>query len=167
MDMPAQRLSRRLQQALLAFFLLVTLLLVAVYIAAPSLYKDTLSLIPFPTGRSPAAALLLLAGVGVFIALLMVGVLRRWRWVFWLVLVAFGAMILDVPATILQLTGVLPVLFPLWYSLCRMGISLIAVGIGVWMLHLYRRHGVWALGRKAPPNTDAPDSAVPRVNGGQ
>jgi hypothetical protein len=103
----------------------------------------------------------------VFIALLMIGVLLRWRWLFWLVLVAFSAMILDVPATILQLAGVLPVLFPLWYSLCRIGISLIAVGIGIWMFHLYRHHGVWALGRSALPNTDAPDSAVHGVKEGR
>ena len=84
---------------------------------------------------------------------LLIGVLRRWRWVFWLVLVAFGAMILDVPATILQLTGVLPAMFPLWYSLCRMGVALIAIGIAVWMLHIYRRHGVWAMGRLAKAKT--------------
>lgn len=49
--------------------------------------------------------------------------------VFWLMLVAFSGMILDVPATILQLTGILPALFPLWYILWRMGVSLIAVGV--------------------------------------
>src|SRR5439155_19159207 len=108
-------------------------------------------------GRSPAAATLLLVGVGVFLALVMISVLRRWRWVFWLVLVAFSGMILDIPATLLQLTGILPALFPLWYSLCRMGASLIAVGIAVWMLQLYRRHGVWARGRKAPSGAHARD----------
>ena len=89
-----------------------------------------------------------------------------WRWVFWLVLVAFGGMILDLPATILQLTGILPALFPLWYSLCRMGASLIAVGIAVWMLQIYRRHGVWAMGRKAPSAAHARDEAAPHSKGG-
>src|SRR6266446_10950709 len=79
MDMPAQRLSRRLQRTLLAFFLLAALLLVVVYVAAPSIYTNTLSLMPSPTGRSPAAATLLLVGVGVFLAIMMIGVLRRWR----------------------------------------------------------------------------------------
>jgi hypothetical protein len=167
MNMPAQRLSRRLQLTLLAFFGLSALMLVVVYVAAPSIYTDTLSLMPSPTLRSPAAAALLLVAVGVLIALLMIGVLRRWRWVFWLVLMAFSTMILDVPATILQLAGILPVLFPLWYNLCRMGISLIAVGIGIWMFHIYRHHGVWALGRSAPPNTGAPDSAAHGVKGGR
>ena len=143
------RLCRRLQGTLLAFFCLSALVLVVVYVAAPSIYTNMLSLMPSPTGHSPVAATLLLVGVGVFLAIVMIGVLRRWRWVFWLVLVAFGAMILDVPVTLLQMTGILPALFPLWYSLCRMGASLIAVGIFVWMLQIYRRHGVWAMGRQA------------------
>lgn len=79
MDIPAQRLSRRLQRTLLAFFLLAALLLVVVSVAAPSLYTNTLSLIPSLTGRSPTASALLLVGVMVFITLLMIGVLGRWR----------------------------------------------------------------------------------------
>jgi hypothetical protein len=155
MDMPTQRLSRRLQRTLLAFFCLSVLFLVVVYVAAPSIYTNTLSLMPSPTGRSPAAATLLLVGVGVFLAIVMIGVLRRWRWVFWLVLVATASMILDIPVTLLQLTGTLPALFPLWYSLCRIGASLIAVGIAMWMLQLYRRHGVGVRGRKAPSGARA------------
>ena len=152
MDMPEPRLSRRLQWTLLAFFLLAVLFLV-VYVAAPSIYTNTLLLMPSLTGRYPAAATLLLIGIGGFLAIVMVGVLRRWRWVFWLVLVAFAGMILDLPATILQLAGILPSLFPVWYSLCRMGTSLIAVGIFVWMLQIYRHHGVWAMGRPAKAKT--------------
>src|SRR6266568_1531494 len=152
MDRPAQRLYRRLQLTLLAFFLLAVLFLV-VYVAAPSIYTNTLLLMPSLTGRYPAAATLLLIGIGGFLAIVMVGVLRRWRWVFWLVLVAFAGMILDLPVTLLQLTGILPALFPVWYSLCRMGTSLIAVGIFVWMLQIYRHHGVWAMGRPAKAKT--------------
>jgi hypothetical protein len=149
MDTPEQRLCRRLQRTLLAFFLLATLLLVVVYVAAPSIYTNTLLLALSPTEHYPAAAPLMLVGIGGFLAIVMIGVLRRWRLVFWLVLGAFGGMILDIPATILQLTGILPSLFPVWYSLCRMGVSLVAVGIAVWMLLIYRHHGVWARGRQA------------------
>jgi hypothetical protein len=167
MDTLEQRLFRRLQRTLLAFFLLAVLFLVVVYVAAPSIYTNTHLLTFSSTEHYPAATTLLLVGIGGFLAIVVIGVLRRWRWVFWLVLVAFGGMILDIPATILQLMGILPALFPLWYSLCRMGASLIAVGICVWMLHIYRRHGVWAMGRKAPSNTHTRDAAVPRVRGGQ
>jgi hypothetical protein len=149
MNMPAQRLTRRLQWTLLAYFCLSALFLLVVYLAAPSIYTHILLLMPSLTGRSPAAAALLLMGVGVFLVIVMIGVLRRWSPVFWL------------PATILQLTGILPALFPPWYSLCRMGASLIAVGIAVWMIQLYRRHGVWAMGRKAPSSAHARDEATP------
>jgi hypothetical protein len=85
-------LCRRLQGTLLAFFCLSALVLVVVYVAAPSIYTNTLSLMPSPTGHSPVAATLLLVSVGGFLAIVMMGVLRRWRWVFWLVLVATGSM---------------------------------------------------------------------------
>jgi hypothetical protein len=149
MDTPEPRLLRRLQRTLLAFFLLAALLLVEVYVAAPSIYTNTLLLALAPTQHYPTAAPLLLVGIGGFLAIVMIGILRRWRWVFWLVLVAFGGMILDIPATILQLMGILPSLFPVWYSLCRMGASLVAVGIAVWMVLIYRHYGVWARGRQA------------------
>ncbi len=90
----------------------------------------------------------------------MIGVLCQWRWVFWVVLVAFVGMVLDIPVTILQLTGTLPGLFPVWYSLCRLGVSMIAIVIAVWMLQIYRYHGVWAMGRKAPLDAPARDEAV-------
>ena len=160
MDTLEQCLARRLQRTLLAFFLLAVLFLVGVYVAAPSIYTSTLLLTLSPTEHSPAAATLLLVGIPGFLAIVMVGVLRRWRWVFWLVLVAFGGMILAIPVTLLQLTGILPALFPLWYSLCRMGASLIAVGIAAWMLRTYRYHGVWAMGRKAPFDAHACDDAL-------
>jgi hypothetical protein len=59
MDMPEQRLSRRLQRTLLAFFLLAVLFLVVVYVAAPSISTNTLLLIFSPLERYPAAALAL------------------------------------------------------------------------------------------------------------
>jgi len=91
---------------------------------------------------------LFLAALLVFISVLTVGVVRHWRWLFWLLLVAFGFSILQIPATILQLVGVVPNPNPTWYSLCRMGVALIEVAIAVWMIQIYRHHGVWARGRK-------------------
>ena len=40
--MPAQRRSRLLQRTLLAFFCLSVLFLVVIYVAAPSIYTNTL-----------------------------------------------------------------------------------------------------------------------------
>lgn len=142
-------LVRRLERVLLAFFLLALLFLCVIYVAAPSLYTNTLLLKPSPTDRHPLPATLFLVSIAVWIAVVMVGVVRHWRWLFWLLLVAFGSMLLEIPATILQLTGVLPRLFPLWYRLCRMGVSLMAVVMAVWMLQIYLHHRVWAMGRQA------------------
>jgi len=145
-----QLLVHRLERLLLAFFLLAALFLLVVYVAAPSIYAQTLLLQPSPTDRYPFPVTLFLVVILVFIAVLIVGVVRHWRWLFWLLLVAFGCMILEIPATILQLTGVLPSIFPVWYSLCRMGVAMIAVAIAVWMWQIYRHYGVWAMGKKGP-----------------
>ena len=132
---------------LLAFFLLAALVLIVVYAAAPSIYTQTLLLQPSVAARYPFPVTLLLVAILVLIAVVMIGVLRHWRWLYWLLLIAFAAMIPDIPATILQLTGVVPSLFPLWYSLCRMGVAMLSVGIAICMVQIYRHHGVWARGR--------------------
>src|SRR5207302_2575657 len=129
-------------------FILATLFLLVVYIIAPSIYTQTLQLQPSPAERYPLPATLFLVAILLFIIVLVVGVLRHWRWLFWLLLVAFGFSILEIPATILQLAGVVPSLFPVWYSLFRMGVAIIQVGIAVWMVQIYRQHGVWATGTK-------------------
>ena len=141
-------LRQRLERVLIAFFLLATLFLLVVYIAAPSIYTNTLLLASSPADRYPLPITLFLVALLAFIGVLLVGIVRRWRWLFWLLLIAFGAMVLEIPATVLQLTGVLPNLFPVWYSLCRMGVAMLAVLIALWMVRIYRHHGVWAMGKK-------------------
>ena len=140
-------LLRRLERILIAFFLLAALFLLVVYVAAPSIYTQTLMLQPSLTDRYPLPLTLFLVAILVFIAILIVGVVRHWRWLFWLLLVAFGFSIFQIPVTILQLTGVMPDPFPVWYSLCRMGVAIIEVVIAVWMVRIYRRYGVWAMGK--------------------
>ena len=146
-DKDQRVLSRRLESILIAFFLVAALFLLVVYFADPSIYANTLLLKPSPTDRYPLPVTLFLVAILVFIAVLIVGVLRHWRWLFWLLLIAFGFSILEIPATILQLTGVIPNPFPIWYSLSRMGVAIIEVVIAVWMVQLYRQYGVWAMGK--------------------
>lgn len=141
-------LARRLERVLIVFFVLAFLFALVVYFADPSIYANTLSLAPFPVDRYPLSVMLFLVGLFVFLAILSVGVVRHWRWLFWLLLLAFGASVLQVPAAILQFAGVLPDPYPLWYSLIRMGVAIVEVGIAVWMIQIYRHAGVWAMGRK-------------------
>ena len=107
-DKDQRVLWRRLEGILIAFFLATALFLLVVYFADPSIYANTLLLKPSPTDRYPLPVTLFLVVILVFIAVLIVGVLRHWRWLFWLILIAFGFSILQIPATILQLTGVVP-----------------------------------------------------------
>ena len=74
--------------------------------------------------------------------------MHHWRWLFWLMPVAFASSALHIPVTLLQMTGVLPTADPLWYGLFRMGVAVVELALAVWMIHCYRHAGVWALGRK-------------------
>ena len=75
--------------------------------------------------------------------LLAVGVLQRWRWTFWLILVAFLAGAVRVPVAILQLVDALPTDVPSWYVVLQALIGLVQLAIGLDMLVGYRRSGVW------------------------
>jgi hypothetical protein len=141
-------IARRLEIVLIVFFVLAVLFALVVNIADPSIYAKTLSLAPFPVDQYPLPVILFLLGLLVFLAILSIGVVRHWRWVFWLLLVAFGASVLQIPAAILQFAGVLPDPYPAWYSLIRMGVAIVEIGIAVWMIQIYRYAGVWAMGKK-------------------
>jgi hypothetical protein len=144
---------RRLEQVLIAFFVVCALFIVVVYIATPAIITQGLMITPSPTGRYPLIATVFMLALLAWIAIVIVGVVRHWRWLFWLLLVAFGFSVLQVPATILELMGVLPNPTPVWYSLSRMSVAMVEVGIGVWMWRVYRRYGVWAMGKKGQIST--------------
>ena len=89
----------RTQALVLGFFILVWASLVVLFAVAPEVYYRALKL------SSTGAGLLFLIGISAFIVLLGVGVLRRWRWTFWLILVAFLFGVLRIPASVLTLKG--------------------------------------------------------------
>jgi hypothetical protein len=62
--------------------------------------------------------------------------------------VAFTLSGLQIPAAILELTGVLPVDVPGWYIVVRALVAAVQVAIAVAMARLYRDCGVWGLGRR-------------------
>jgi hypothetical protein len=73
----------------------------AIRAAAPEVYNQALRL---PSGDR-RLGIVLLTALASFIVLLGIGVLRRWRWTLWLIMVAFLAGVSRVPAVILQLTA--------------------------------------------------------------
>ncbi len=138
----------RLEMAVIAFFILAALSLLVVYVASPSIYVHSLSLTSSPADRYPVPVTLFLVGILAVIALLILGVVRRWRWLFWLILIAFTGSVIQIPVEGLQLLGVFPNPYPVWYSLFRGGVGFIELGFVFWMIQTYRHQGVWAMGRK-------------------
>jgi hypothetical protein len=129
----------RTQGLVLGFFLMTLVSLVVILVAAPEVYDQALRL----PGASGVEEVALLAALTGFIALLAVAVVRRWRWAFWLILVAFLAGVLRVPVAILQLTGALAADTPSWYVAFQGLIGVAQLAIGLAMLAGYRRSGVW------------------------
>ncbi len=89
------------------------------------------------------ARLVFLVAISVFIALLGIGVIRRWRWAFWVILVAFIFGPLRVVASVLALGGVLPADGPTWYVLYQALLGVLQFAIALFMLAGYRRAGTW------------------------
>jgi cell division protein FtsW (lipid II flippase) len=129
----------RTQALVLGFFLLAVTSLLVILAAAPEVYDQALRL---PT-RNRAVEIAFLAALLGFITLLGIGVLRRWRWTFWLILIAFLAGVLQVPVAILQLTGVLAADGPRWYVSFQGLLGVLQFATGLAMVTEYRRAGVW------------------------
>ena len=143
-----KRTTFRLGTVLIAFFVLAAFSIIIVYFVDPSIYAKVLKLESATTDRYPFASTLFLVALLIFIAILIFGVTKHWRWLFWLLLIANCFSILEVPTTILQLTNVVPEAYPTWYSIYRMGIAIMQVGIAIWMIRIYFRYGVWGMGKK-------------------
>jgi hypothetical protein len=130
----------RTQALVLGFFLMALASLAVILAAAPEVYDQALRL---PSDSPRWVALTFLAALAIFIGLLAIGVLRRWRWTFWLILVAFLAGVLRVPVAGLQLSGVLAADRPTWYVVFQGLLGVLQFAIGLAMVGGYRRAGVW------------------------
>ncbi len=136
----AIRATNRTQRLVLGFFAFALAALVAILIASPEIYDATLK---FGPEVHPLTDLAFLLAISTLIAVLGLGVLRRWRWMFWLILVAFLFGVVRVPAAALQLMGILPSGGPSWYVVLQAMIGVVQFLIALAMLAGYRRAGVW------------------------
>ena len=125
---------------MLGFFVLVWVALAAMLLASPQIYESSLNLGP---GAHPQADLAFFISISVLIAVLVLGVTRRWRWTFWLVLIAFIFGVVRVLASGLQLIGVLPAGGPAWYVVLQAAIGVIQFLIAMAMISGYRKSGPW------------------------
>jgi len=122
------------------FFLLVWIALVAILLLSPGVYTQTLRSVG---GENPAVEASFLIALSALIAVLVVGVFRRWQWTFWLVLIAFFFGGLRIPASALQLAGMIPASGPGWYEALQGVIGVAQFLIAIAMFAGYRKAGVW------------------------
>jgi len=130
----------RVQALVLAFLLTAWLSLVVILIAAPEVYEHRLRSLP---GAQPVVAIVFVLALTAFIGFLSIGVLRRWRWTFWLILIAFLFGVLRIPVAVLQLSGQIRPEGPPWYVILQGVIGVVQVLIALAMVLAYRRSGVW------------------------
>src|SRR5260370_27656210 len=99
--------TKGLVLALLAAYWVVV---IVIWIAARSAFDQVGGL---PRGQVGGEAAEVLA-LSALLMLLSVGIVRGWRWLFWVILIAFLAGILRVPAAGLELAGNSPQQGPVW-----------------------------------------------------
>ena len=113
--------------------------LIVILVTAPEVYDQALA----ATSHRRAAEIAFLLPLSCLLGVLCIGVLRRWRWTFWSILVAFLLGLARVPVAVLQLTGQMAAAGPTWYVLVQAGVGVTQFAIAVVMLADYRRFGVW------------------------
>ena len=136
----------RTKALVLAFFAAYWVMVVALLLAARPLYDQMLSL----SGAQAQAEIPTLVVLTALFGVLSIGVIRGWRWTFWLILVVFMAGLLRVLFAALQLTGIVPRQGPAWYVVLPAPIGLVQFCIALVMLVSYRKDGVWGRGSSRP-----------------
>jgi hypothetical protein len=122
------------------FLVLVWIALVGVLVLSPEVYTQTLRRVGGDSIGIEAAFVVTLSAL---IACLVVGVVRRWQWTFWLVLIAFLFGVLRLPASALQLAGMMPASGPSWYEALQGVIGVVQFVIAIAMVAGYRKAGIW------------------------
>lgn len=130
----------RTQRLVLAFFLLAWVMLAVVLALSQAVREVTLARMP---GAGAHAMLAFLAALLAFLAVLGIGVVRRWRWLFWLLLAALAVGLVRVPLAVLQLSGQMAPEGPDWYVALQGVIGVVQFGLAYAMFAGYRRAGPW------------------------
>ncbi len=124
----------------LAFVAAAWAAVVAILAVAPDVYDQALGLQIVDRRQFEVG---FLAALSIFLVIVATGVVRRWRWMFWLILVAFLAGVIRLPASALELAGTIPRQGPAWYVVLQGVIGAVQFVIGIAMLVGYRRSGLW------------------------
>src|SRR5215470_17920445 len=119
----------------LTFFAAYWVMVVAMLLAARPLYDQILSL----SGNQAQAEIPALVVLTALFGILSTGVIRGWRWTFWVILAVFLVGLPRALHSALQLTGIVPRHGPIWYVLLPGPIGLVQFCIAVVMLAGYRK----------------------------
>ena len=133
-------LINRTQSLVLGFFVLAWVMLAVILAFSPAVREVTLRRMP---GSSTVATLAFLAALLAFMAVLGIGVVRRWRWLFWLIVLAFAVGLVRVPLAVLQLSGQMAPEGPDWYVVLQGVVGVVQVVLAYVMVAGYRRAGPW------------------------
>ena len=135
----------RTKALVLGLFAVYWTFIVVLLIVARNVYDGLLPQEATRLGGQLLAEIGTLLVVTALFAVLSTGVIRNWRWTFWLILVVFLAGIVRVLTSALQLAGIVPSQDPAWYVALEVVVGLIQFVIAVTMLADYRKVGVWGI----------------------
>ena len=130
----------RTQWLVLVFFLAAWVTAIIILAVSPQVYRPTLARAP---GSVWVAEIVFVVALSGLIGVISVGVVRRWRWLFWLILAVFLLGVLRVPVTVLELSGQMVASSPAWYIAVQGVAAVVQLAIALLMLVGYRRSGVW------------------------
>jgi len=135
----------RTKALVLTLFTLYWAAVIWILVSARGVYDQILILQvgELPVRNLRPAELGVLVVLTALLLLLSVGVIRGWRWTFWLIVVVFLAGILHMVTSVLQFAGGMAVQGPAWYGVFQGFTGLIQFGTAVAMLVGYRKAGVW------------------------
>jgi hypothetical protein len=130
----------RTQWLVLAFFLAVWVTVITTLAVSPQIYRPGLVRAP---GSLRVAEIVFVVALSGLICVISAGVVRRWRWLFWVILMVFLLGVLRVPVTVLELSGQMAASSPAWYIAVQGVASVAQFAIALLMLAGYRSSGVW------------------------
>jgi hypothetical protein len=135
----------RTKALVLALFAGYWVSVVVLLAAARAVYDSQLPQAGGLSGHQRPAELGALLVLTPLFVVLSTGVIRSWRWTFWLILVVFlaGIVRVRVPASALQLAGNMPRQGPAWYVVLQAVVGLSQFVIALAMLAGYCKAGVW------------------------
>lgn len=80
----------------------------------------------------------------VIVAIIVIGTVKLWRWMYWFLAVTYLLALLAVPQSVIYALGVGPLSLPAWWPIYSIPVALVEAALGVWMIVLSQRYGTWA-----------------------